>query len=404
MKIRFFKIFTYVFFFFFSVNHAFSAVDAQKFTQRIEDQFKIDNITDFKAGVPRVEGNNIIIPNISMTLNFKPSLQSLWTLSLGDVRYQNVREDTNGTYIADKMIISYATGTDDIGAYKIGISEWVSSNVHFPKNSEEKFAKMYSSQISIKNVALMKGDTKILTLNDIKDEVTSNPSGDAAHAKIVFTSFSYALPPPKADVQESEKEFYSDLRALNLDKGEGTYALDIDQDLNSGTLSINDASIFIKNFGKFSLAFTLNGLDRNFLHKMESTKPDGEGAPATIDAIDTLVNTLKISKLKLLYDNDNFVNRLLAYIGKSKGLSLEETKNMAKAGLTMGKVKAQEYFKNTIFIDKIATEVSKFLDDPKSFIISSNPEPPLAFDELAMEGLLNPLSLIQKLNLNFKAN
>ncbi|WP_186644878.1 hypothetical protein [Fluviispira vulneris] len=109
-------------------------------------------------------------------------------------------------------------------------------------------------------------------------------------------------------------------------------------------------------------------------------------------------NHFKFIKSNIIFEDLNFINNYFWRKSLEDNLTFEEEKRRA-----IQQNNTMLIFVSKTPLEKAIFEFNKFIENPKYFFISINPERPIEFIEIQEKSQRNILNLLQDININFKA-
>lgn len=159
------------------------------------------------------------------------------------------------------------------------------------------------------------------------------------------------------------------------------------------TVVVRDFKISGKDAGTITLNFSLGGVSRDLIMKLNET--DGEPEQAL-----GLIQGVTVNDLILKLDNSSLVERLLDLQAKEAGTDRATLVSQLSSGLPMMVTVLQ----NQALQDKVSNALTSFLQSPVSLEVKAMPANPVPVAQIMGAAMMAPQSLPEVLGLDIFAN
>ena len=234
--------------------------------------------------------------------------------------------------------------------------------------------------VRISNVTIAQVDAKLGDSEKIKIEeiVVHDIDGSSSEMPLFM---SVCLKGMKLDGALNPKEM-TRLKELGYDeKLLSDISIDYFYDQDKKELTVKEFSGNTDNVGKMNLSMHISNINLNPDMTMQQIFENEKA----------MIHTAEIN-----YTDDSFFNRMLEFEAKKARQSPDEFKQMLMQELDRSmKVKEDQ------FTQDVVTAVKNFIENPKKFSVSINPDKPFIFNKL--KRIRDPKDLIPLLNLKVKS-
>lgn len=354
----------------------------------------------YETGGAKVTAEDIAVDgaDVVMTgLTYVPPGADAKPVKVGEVNFTGVEEDDDGGYTVENVTFPDINTTDKETTFTAtGLSI---SGLYIPADPAEKSVDTlapFESANSGKITVSEKGK-EVFSLESI--EATATVRDDETGV-----DYNWKAAGMKADLSQSPDPKTKDaVEKLGLQTLEGDFEIGSSWTLDKGTMAIDAISFDFKNVGKLKIAATVSGLTLDLIKKLEETSKQMND-PATKDAAGLqlmgLMQQLTFDSAEIRFDDASITKRALDYAGQQQGVTGQQLADSLKAmaPMMLAQLNVPE------LQNAVATAVSAYLDDPKSFTVSAKPSAPVAFPMIMGAAMGAPNTIPQMLGVKVSAN
>lgn len=320
--------------------------------------------------------------------------------NIGNVTLDNITEENGGYKIGTVTLPNYSTTEDGM---TVDISGATINGLTVPaENATDPVASlMMYSNADLASVSVKQGDKPVFSLDNLHVEITPSVDGKPMEFKGAAEKFSADL----STTQDPQTKAVID--ALGYQTINGYVEMAGSWQPSDGMIGLSQYDISVENAGTFGMTFDLGGYTPQFLKSIQDLQKQMASQPAGADnsaqglAMLGLLQQLTFHSASLRWDDDSLTNKAIDFIAQSNGQKPEDIKNQAKAVVPF--LMAQ--LNNPELTQQVTDAVTKYLDDPKSFEITAEPENGVPF-AVIMAGAMSgaPQDLAKTLSVSVSAN
>lgn len=159
------------------------------------------------------------------------------------------------------------------------------------------------------------------------------------------------------------------------------------------TIIVRDFRISGEDAGTITLNFSLGGVTRDLILKLNETEGEPEQALGLIQGV-------SVNDLTLKLDNNSLVERVLDFQAKEAGTDRATLVSQLSSGLPM----MMTILQNQALQDKVSNALTSFLKNPVSLEVKAMPANPVPIAQIMGAAMMAPQSLPQVLGLDIFAN
>ncbi|MBB4065509.1 hypothetical protein [Gellertiella hungarica] len=368
------------------------ALDGDEFLAAINKSYETSG-TKVAATDIEVDGSDITMTGVSYT----PPGEGAKPVTVGDVNFTGVEEDEDGNYTVENVTfpdISSTEKTTTVTATGLSLS-----GVFIPADPTQKTVDTLAPFES--------ANSGKITVSENGKEVFSMESMEATATVREDESgvdYSWKAEGLKADLSQSPDPKTKDaVEKLGLQTLEGNIEIASSWALDKGTMAIDALTLDFKNVGKLNMSFSLSGMTLDLIQKIEDASKQMND-PATKDAANLqfmgLMQQLAFVGAEIRFEDASITKRALDYAGQQQGVTGQQLAESLKAmaPLMLAQLNVPE------LQNAVASAVSAYLDDPKSFTVSAKPSAPVAFPMIMGAAMGAPNTIPQMLSVKVSAN
>jgi hypothetical protein len=377
--------------------HSAFALDGQDLLRKINAAYASSGVVINASGVD-VNGDTVILKGA----NFTPEDGKVKDpVPLGDVTMTGVAAMDDGSYEIDRVDFQPINMTSEKST--ITASDLYLSGVTVPGKTGTNdlssvlfYEKAHSGPIAIK------ADGKdVLSVGEI--EATSAIEDDGASL-----SFDAAVNGVKLDLSSVEDPKSKEtIDALGLSNLDGKMTMKGNWELHSGTIDVEEYALDFKNIGKLDISFSLSGYTMDLMKQIQeaaaaakANSADPQAQQAAGIATLGLLQQMSFLSADIRFDDAGLTARALDYSGKKQGVSGKDMGQMIKAMTPLLLAQAKlGALQNTV-----SAAVNAYIDNPKSFTITAEPENPVPFPMIIGAAMGAPETLPKVLGVTVTAN
>lgn len=325
-------------------------------------------------------------------------------LKLGDSTFTNISEQDDGFHVGSVENTDLTWNTKDFGPSDgsdvvINISGISGSGLILPYADAAKGPPLvlFHDNVTIKNINVDEKGKTIASLTNLHSSASPS-SGDEKN--IVFKSGVENFNIDMTALPNSEK-----VRELGYDGFTGSAISHGAWNLTTGKLSAQESSIDVKDVGKLTIAFDINGLTEGLMTQLREAQANmanatEEQATQTALGMMGIISPITFGNILLRFDDASLTEKIIAKMAKDENTTTEEIKGHAKAVLPMilGALGDPDFSKST------SKAVEDFLDNPKSIFVEAKPATPLPIMQIVASATMAPASLIKQFGLMVGSN
>ncbi|MBB4954327.1 hypothetical protein H4S14_002309 [Agrobacterium vitis] len=320
---------------------------------------------------------------------------------LGNVTMTGVAAIDDGSYEIDRVEFQPINMVNDKST--VTASDIYLSGVTIPARTDTNdlssvlfYEKAHSGPINIKV------DGKdVLSVGEIEATSAIEDDGASLSFDANVTGFKLDL----ASVEDPNSKETID--ALALSPLDGSMTMKGSWELQSGTVDVEEYALDFKNIGKLNLSFSLSGYTMDLMRQIQdaaksskanATDPQAQQAAglATLG----LLQQMSFLSADIRFDDAGLTGRALDYSGKKQGISGKDMGQMVKAMTPLLLAQAKlGALQNTV-----SAAVNAYIDNPKSFTITAEPENPVPFPMVIGAAMGAPETLPKVLGVTVTAN
>ena len=320
--------------------------------------------------------------------------------NIGNVTLDDVTDDNGGFKIGKVTLPDYSTTEEGM---TVDVSGVTLAGLTLPAESatDPMSSMLIYSNADLAKMTVKKGDTEVFSLDKLHFEIT--PSGDGKPME-----FSGSTEKFSADLTQTEDpQSKAVIEALGYQHIDGDLELNGSWNPADGKLEISQYDITVDNAGTFGLTVDLGGYTPAFLKSMQDMQKQMAEQPAGADnsaqgmAMLGMMQQLTFESASLRWDDNSLTSKALGFIAASQGQKPEDIANQAKAVVPF----LMATLNNAELTQQVTEAVTKYLDAPKSFEISAEPESAVPF-AVIMAGAMSgaPQDLAKTLAVSVTAN
>ena len=392
------------------------AADANAVAERLKAVVARQGASIEFTGV-RADGMDIILEGTSYALASEPDSK----ISVGNITLQNVQDTPDGGYLVQHVTVpdftirtttTISIAADDADNDKeasdqadkvvkedvtIRLSGMSLDNYRIPSekpaNPVDKF--IAADRVHIDEINASGTTGNVIAYKGLNLTVDSSNKPEKISYEWGIDSITVNVP----------KNGSAAFEPLGIDKFEASLNSKGSWSPMSGELTVDQLELDARKIGKLNLSLSMGGYDLAFIDAVEKTQKaiaetkEQDDSAAGL-AFLSLIQQLSIKNMSIRFDNDDMVQKLLAYFAKQQGTDPAMLSNQIKAMAPM--IAAQ--LNDPELTQKLSNAVNKFMSDPKSFTISATPDNPVTFATIVATASVDPTRIVQLLKVGVEAN
>lgn len=384
------------------------ALEAEDFGDKLVAASKVMGIS-FSYGSAVAEGDTVTLSDFSITVPGEDSAEIP-----GEVVFEGVRETAGGGYTADRASIADFEYTDEDEGISVSLVDIAAEGITLPGtltiDSAMEIGLGLYERISAGPLSVSDSKGTELFAIDMMETVIDKPAADGS-----ITS-RYSVTGIRGDlgsIEEAEAQEAFDAFGITQLSGSmsgmGTWWP------QTGRATVEDVNFTIDDLGSVSLNLALDGYTEDLYRDLIKTnlkmaemadagiELDDDQMLAMSEGILASMDGLRLESGSLRYDDASLFNKVLDFIGAEQGVDGETF----KAGLRFMVPMMLTEVRNAEFKGMVNDAVNAFISDPQNFVISVEPDAPIAFAELESleaEFDADPFALVDLLNIKIRAN
>jgi hypothetical protein len=321
--------------------------------------------------------------------------------AIGDIVLEGVTEEGNGGYTIDKARFADVNVTE--GKTTITAQDLYLSGVVVPADANAAtldamlfYDEAHSGPVSVtvdgKPVAAIRETSFTLEREDDNSGISFTGNVDGLFADLA------TIDDPKSKQA---------IESLGIGKLNGTMTMEGSWEAEPGTLDVTEYAIDLDGVGRLDLALNISGYTLAFIKSVQETtaameaNPDKEAArqAASLAALG-LMQQIAFNSAEISFEDDGITKRALDYSGQSQGVSGEQMAMMLKGMVPL--VVAQLNLPS--LQNSLSAAVNSFLDNPKNFTITAEPQNPVPLPMIIGAAQAAPSTLADMLGVSVSAN
>lgn len=377
------------------------ALDQNALVSRIQETIQAKSLVLKNTGVD-VDGDRVVLRDVVITSPEGTQKPDMFLMPVGDIILNKVQEGADGSYTIGQISVGNIDFNEknDKGTERFLIQGIKAADVYIsPRETDGQTSqRLPYSRLTIEKFAFDNNGKNLLTSENISTSYSKTQPGNLIEN--AFSVGSFAFDPsgfPGEDVRKT-------LGNLGYNKLEGNMTIATAWDPSKGDFNLSQYKVVIKHGGTLNLAMRASGVTADLLAELQQVHSRMQNAQkdkqVNVLAILGLAQQINVGSIRIRYDDNSLVNRLLDYRGKSSGKSRKQVVSEVKFALSS----IANQVKHPDFSNRIIKETGAFLDNPKSLEISATPENPIPFAIIAATAVTLPQKLIDIFNINIAAN
>jgi len=377
------------------------ALDQNAFVSRIQETIQAKSLVLKNTGVD-VEGDRIVLHDVVITSPEGAEKSDTFLMPVGDVIFNKVQEGNDGSYTIGQISVGNIdfNKKNDKGTERFLIQGIKAADVYIsPRETNEQiFQHLPYSRLTIEKIAFDNNSKNLLTSENISTSYSKTQPGNLIENAFSVGSFTFDPSGfPDEDVRKT-------LGNLGYNKLDGNMTIATAWDPTKGDFHLSQYKTFIKNGGTLNLTMRASGVTADLLAELQQVHSRMQNAQKdkqmNVIAILGVAQQINVGSMRVRYDDNSLVNRLLDYRGKSDGKSRKQVVSEVKSALSS----IANQGKHPDFSKRVIKEMGAFLDNPKSLEISATPVNPIPFAIIFATAVTLPQKLIDIFNINIVAN
>lgn len=330
-----------------------------------------------------VDGDDVVLKDATLSAP-NPKGGPDHSISPGDIRLTDVREEPDGGYVIGKVGIPPISSVNEGTELSVGAISFTGFVVPADPKAPGLKSLSYYDKASFGPIAVTANGRQSLAIGMIEASMT--PAGDGAGLAFTTHATDIAVTPAAADAAWLADFGLSALRGELTASGSWRAA--------EGEVAIDEVTLKADQLGTLSLDLGLAGLTEQLYASAKQTTEalkaaggdDASRAQASQLALFGIAQQIDVRDLSLFFEDDGLTKRALDYAGRKQGISGEQAGEAARAmvPLLLAQYGIQDP-ENTI-----SRALQTFLGDPQNLTVEYVPERPVPVLQLVAA----PLSIL----------
>ena len=327
------------------------------------------------------------------------------TVKIGDkpttisaIELSDVVEAEGGWKIGKLAVPSHSVTEDDTSVYLEDIE--VTGMMLYPEGVEPPYGGMAMYEgFALGAVEVSAKNKQVFRMADLHVELTPPTAGSPLSFEGAAESFNVDL----TSVEDAQSKAV--IEAMGYQNLAGFFEMGGTWNPADGRMDLTQYDVTVTNAGTIGLAFSLGGYTVDFLNQLKkmqeqlASNPGGDNSAAGL-AMLGLMQQLTFNSAQISFYDDSLTNKVLDYVAKQQKVKPADIANQAKAVVPFMMMQL-----NDPALTQMVTEaVTKFLDDPKSLVITAEPSSPVPFAVIMAGAMSAPQGLPKQLGLKVTAN
>lgn len=367
------------------------ALDVDLFIERIKELSSANGL-ELTTQQVIVENNDVRL----MGSVFKAKSNPATRYVIPETLYKNVTEEDDGYLISnvlfDQPNLVVAFNDNDVNVTMRSVE---AEDVHIPaKNTPNRYKGLLYNNLEAHDFKVSGQDKFDISATKLSSEISL--SNDKSTLSYAFNADDFTVNLAKPDDTER-----AGIAALLGDKASGSYNLAYTWNMVDGTANLSSLDLVLKDIGALSLSFEINGFTSDFLEEfadMTSENSPEELSPSEIqENYLNLYKHLNFVEAQFKYVDDGIADRIISYAAQQKDMPAEQMKRLIKGVIPLG-VAQLKLPKHQVPLSKALV---KFIENPKTIMMSAKPETPVNFMQISTLAETAPAVLFQVLNIQY---
>lgn len=370
------------------------ALDANAVAERIKTLYANQGA---QITYDRAEGDAsaIQLRGVKVALTAQPDQ----LFEIGDIALKNVEETQAGGYIIGEVNIPDLTvDLEDDGKTtgKMRLEGITSQGFSVPaENAKSALDKMaFYDKAHIKKLEILAEDDVSMLMENINAAFSKQDNEKIDYSWSVGRIFA------KIDKSQADQS----IPDLGIDEVEASITSNGTWLPTSGTATLDQFDLDIKDIGKLGLSGEIGGYDVAFVEAMQKSQEElmkaGTDKAANGLALLGLAEQLTIKDLTIRFDDKSLTNKLFEHYAKEMGTDPQMLREQAKMMVPLIAMQLN----NPEFAQSVKVAADKFFTNPESFTIKASPDSPVSVASLVATASVDPTKLIQLLKVSLSAN
>lgn len=377
--------------------HAAFALDGQDLLKKINAAYAPSGVVINASGVD-VNGDTVVLKDA----NFTPEDSKDKTpVPVGNVTLTGVAAMDDGSYEIDRVDFQPINITSEKSA--ITATDLYLSGVTVPgkTGTNDLSSMLFYEKAHSGPIAIKEGGKDLVSISEI--EATSAIEDDGASL-----SFDAAVNGLKLDLSSVEDPNSKEtIDALGLSNLDGKMTMKGSWELQSGTIDVEEYALDFKNVGKLDISFSLSGYTMDLMKQLQEAaaaskvnSADPQAQQAAGIATLGLLQQMSFLSADIRFEDAGLTARALEYAGKKQSVSAKDMGQMVKAMTPLMLAQA----KLGALQNSVSSAVNAYIDNPKSFTITAEPENPVPFPMIIGAAMGAPETLPKVLGVTVTSN
>ncbi|MCY0146455.1 hypothetical protein OEG84_01645 [Hoeflea sp. G2-23] len=351
--------------------------------------------TKMTFGAIETNGDTIVLKSVRLAPGGEPPVE------LGDVSFEGVEEEDDGAYSVELVKFPDVDVTNE--GDHLSIVDIEIGGLYVPETMTYDTLDniLFYESMSTGPLKITHKGEEVFSMSGIELEV--NRADDDSTVGLTLNGTGL-----RADIKHIDdpkpRQMLNDLGYETLT---GDLALDVNWDVESGTVKLNEYGLTLNDVGKLAVQLEISGYTMEFIQAMQQAQaaaaanPDPEAAQQAMGfAMLGMLQQLTFKSASIRFDDASVTEKALAYAGKQQGISGEQMRQAVKGmmPLMLGQLGIPS------LQQQISAAANIYLDNPGNLTVSAKPAAPVAVPAIMGAGMGDPRALVDLLNVQVTAN
>ena len=374
------------------------ALNADDFVEKLGNGMHAGR-TAMQAGIVRLEGDDIILQDVSYRVNAAGGQSTV--LPLGNMTFIDVRQTPTGGYTAASANIDgFAVGTDTV---VVRMSDVDITNLYIPADifAENELPFIQYDRATSGPASIEQSGKLVAKM----DGLTSHMDRSALPlltGRSDLDGLEMSLPAPAGSNMQAQ------MKALQLDRPKGDVSLAFNWNTATGNARLDNYEFDLPNVGKLAMDVDLSGYTLDVAKSQIRASRDIPRSADPQTALTqmqpqmlTMMQKMSLDSAEISFVDAGVTHRALNYYGKKQGASGAQLAAMLPmlAGIGLAGLELPH-----ALLGQVTGSLNTYLGNPQSFEITARPSTPVSIADIAAMGMAAPKRLPDLLNLSVRVN
>jgi hypothetical protein len=371
------------------------ALDGADVLKKINAAYHVQGATIAAKSIA-VNGTTVTLTDVT----FSAGADVAQKFPVGTVTLEGVEEDKGG-YNVEKMSFENVNYAQENVA--ISVNDIYMSGVVIPAdattgklNSMLFYDEAHSGPVSVKV-----DGKQAFALEETTTTLTKSDDESTVSFDLNATGF-------KADLSDvTDPQTKAAIDKLKIKSLSGQMTMSGSWEIAPGTINIDEYAVDLTDIGRLNLAVSFSGYTLDFIKSMQdavkaqAANPNKEQADQAAGlAMLGLIQQLSFISAEISFDDASITKRAIDYVAGEQGMTSDQLSQTIKgmAPLMLAQLNVPE------LQNAVSLAINTYIDDPKNFTISAEPEKPVPFPMIMGAAMGAPNTLPKVLGVTVTAN